>query len=187
MNSTNKHLDLLTKNVNEHIEKKGNLSYLSWSWAWSEALKADENATFEVKMFGDLPYCSIGQTCMVWVTVTLFGKPLMCQLPVMDNRNKAIPNPDAFDVNKAIMRCLAKAVALHGLGLYIYAGEDLPEPEPVQSISQEQEANIVALAQEVGADLNKFCQFLKVRNLSELAANQYDYAVMALEKKRKAA
>lgn len=136
MNNTNKHLDLLTKNVNEYIEKKGSLSYLSWSWAWSEALKADEKATFEVKMFGELPYCSIGQTCMVWVTVTLFGKPLMCQLPVMDNRNKAISNPDAFDVNKAIMRCLAKAVALHGLGLYIYAGEDLPESESAPTPAQ---------------------------------------------------
>lgn len=187
MNNTNKHLELLSKNVNEHIEKKGNLAYLSWSWAWSEALKADEKAYFEVKMFGDLPYCSIGQTCMVWVTVTLFGKPLMCQLPVMDNRNKAIANPDAFAVNTAIMRCLAKAVALHGLGLYVYAGEDLPEPEPVQAISQEQEANIVTLAQDVGAELSKLCAFLKVRNLSELGANQYDYVIAMLEKKRKAA
>lgn len=132
----NNHSKLLSVNVNDHIEKKGQLKYLSWAWAWAEALKADNNATFEVKMFGDVPYCSIGQTCMVWVTVTMFGKPLMCQLPVIDNRNKPIINPDAFAINTSIMRCLAKAVALHGLGLYIYAGEDLPEgedlPPPVQ-------------------------------------------------------
>lgn len=123
----NNHAKLLSINVNEHIEKKGQLKYLSWSWAWAEALKADDKATFNVQMFGDSPCCMIGQTCMVWVTVTMFGKPLMCQLPVMDHKNKAIANPDAFAVNTAIMRCLAKAIALHGLGLYIYAGEDLPE------------------------------------------------------------
>ena len=135
----NKHIGLLSVNVNEHVEKKGQLKYLSWAWAWAEALKADNNATFEVKMFGDMPYCSIGQTCMVWVTVTMYGKPLMCQLPVIDNRNKPIINPDAFAINTSIMRCLAKAVALHGLGLYIYAGEDLPESfddEPVQPVKK---------------------------------------------------
>jgi hypothetical protein len=140
----NNHINLLGINVNDHVEKKGNLKYLSWAWAWAEALKADANATFEVKMFGDVPYCSIGQTCMVWVTVTLFGKPLMCQLPVIDNRNKPIINPDAFAINTSIMRCLAKAVALHGLGLYIYAGEDLPEgedlPPPRQQAAPQQTA-----------------------------------------------
>jgi len=138
----NNHSKLLSVNVNDHVEKKGQLKYLSWAWAWAEALKADNNATFEVKMFGDMPYCSIGQTCMVWVTVTMFGKPLMCQLPVIDNRNKPIINPDAFAINTSIMRCLAKAVALHGLGLYIYAGEDLPEgedlPPPVTQNKQQQ-------------------------------------------------
>ena len=101
----------------------------------------ENNAKFEVKLFGDMPYCSIGQTCMVWVTVTMFGKPLMCQLPVIDNRNKPIINPDAFAINTSIMRCLAKAVALHGLGLYIYAGEDLPESfddEPAQPVTNQQ-------------------------------------------------
>jgi hypothetical protein len=70
---------------------------------------------------------------MVFCAVTAFGKTMTAQLPVMDHKNKAIPNPDAFEVNKAMQRCLAKAIALHGIGLYIYAGEDLPEapPEPV--------------------------------------------------------
>jgi hypothetical protein len=69
---------------------------------------------------------------MVFCAVTAFGKTMTAQLPVMDHKNKAIPNPDAFEVNKAMQRCLAKAIALHGIGLYIYAGEDLPEapPEP---------------------------------------------------------
>lgn len=118
---------LLKTNVNEHVEKKNNLSYLSWAWAWAEALKADPAATFKVEMFDGKPYVDINGTAMVFVTVTIFGKPMTCQLPVMDYKNKAIPNPDAFAVNTAIMRCMTKALSLHGLGLYIYAGEDLPE------------------------------------------------------------
>ena len=120
---------LLSTNVNNHTEKKGNLTYLSWAWAWAEAFKADEDATYKVEMFGDKCYMDINGTAMVFVTVTMFGKAMTCQLPVMDFRNKAILNPDAFAVNTAIMRCMTKALSLHGLGLYIYAGEDLPEGE----------------------------------------------------------
>ena len=120
---------MLSTNVNEHTEKKGGLTYLSWAWAWAEALKADEDATYKVEMFGDKCYMDINGTAMVFVTVTMFRKPMTCQLPVMDFRNKAILNPDAFAVNTAIMRCMTKALALHGLSLYIYAGEDLPEGE----------------------------------------------------------
>lgn len=121
--------DLLKLNVNDHTERKNGLTYLSWAWAWAEALKADPAATFTVQMFGDSPLCRIGKTALVFVTVTMFGKPMTCQLPVMDHRNKAIPDPDAFSVNTAIMRCMTKALALHGVGLYIYAGEDLPPDE----------------------------------------------------------
>jgi len=118
---------LLKKNVNEHVEKKNGLSYLSWAWAWAEALKADAKASYKIEMFGDKCFMDINGTAMVFVTVTMFDKPMTCQLPVMDYRNKAIPNPDAFAVNTAIMRCMTKALALHGLGLYLYSGEDVPE------------------------------------------------------------
>ena len=131
MHTTEKVLSLLTLNVNEHTEKKANLTYLSWAWAWTEALKADQDAHYQVQMWGkdgeEKCYMDINGTCMVWVTVTMFGKPMTCQLPVMDHRNKAVPNPDAFQVNTTIMRCMTKALALHGLGLYIYNGDDLPE------------------------------------------------------------
>ena len=120
---------LLSTNVNSHTEKKNNLTYLSWAWAWAEALKADEDAVYKVEMFGDKCYMDVNGTAMVFVTVTMFRKSVTCQLPVMDFRNKAILNPDAFAVNTAIMRCMTKALSLHGLGLYIYAGEDLPEGE----------------------------------------------------------
>lgn len=119
--------DLLTRNVNDRTEKKNGLTYLSWAWAWTEVLLIDEKATFEVKLFGDKCYMDINGTAMVFVTVTIFEKPMTCQLPVIDYRNKAITNPDAFQINTSIMRCLAKAIGLHGLGLYIYAGEDVPE------------------------------------------------------------
>ena len=118
---------LLKKDVNSHTEKKNNLTYLSWAWAWQEALKADPTATYKIEMFGDKCFMDINGTAMVFVTVTMFDKPMTCQLPVMDYRNKAIPNPDAFAVNTAIMRCMTKALALHGLGLYLYSGEDVPE------------------------------------------------------------
>ena len=120
---------MLSTNVNSHTEKKNNLTYLSWAWAWAEALKADPDAVYKVEMFGDKCYMDVNGTAMVFVTVTMFRKPVTCQLPVMDFRNKAILNPDAFAVNTAIMRCMTKALSLHGLGLYIYAGEDLPEGE----------------------------------------------------------
>ena len=125
-------IELLTINVNEHTEKKNGMTYLSWSWAWTEVLKADPAANFEVKMFPDgtgigmTPVMSVGDTAMIWVTCTVFGKPMTCQLPVLDFRNKPISHPNAMDVNTAIMRCLVKAIALHGLGLYIYSGEDMP-------------------------------------------------------------
>jgi hypothetical protein len=127
-------LDLLKLNVNDHVEKKQNLSYLSWAWAWAEALKADPAATFEVKLFDGKAYMDINGTGMVWVTVTVFNKPMTCFLPVMNHRNQPIQNPDAFQVNTAIMRCMVKGLALHGLGLYIYAGEDLPQSEETEPV-----------------------------------------------------
>jgi hypothetical protein len=116
-----KYQELRKVDVSKQIEKKNGLSYLSWAWAVDILLQEDATATWEYaepKAFGD--------TLMVFCTVHAFGKSMTAQLPVMDYRNKAIPNPDAFAVNTAMQRCLAKAIALHGLGLYIYAGEDLP-------------------------------------------------------------
>ena len=122
-------IDLLKINVNEYTEKKNGLTYLSWAGAWGEALKADPAVNFKVEMFDGTPLMMVGGSFMVWVTVTMFGKPVTCMLPVLDFRNKPISTPNAFDVNTSIMRCLVKAIAMHGLGLYIYAGEDAPEDD----------------------------------------------------------
>lgn len=129
--------ELLKLNVNEHVERKGNLSYLSWAWAWAEVLKYDPAATWVAHNYGpegsQQPCMWIGETAMVHCSVTIKGQRRECMLPVMDNKNNAVKNPDARKISDAIMRCMTKAIAMHGLGLYIYAGEDLPqvEPEPV--------------------------------------------------------
>ena len=122
--------ELLKINVNDHTERKGNLTYLSWAWAWAEVLKIDPAASWVAHEWADRPAMFLPDgSAMVKVSVTVKGDTKLCVLPVMDNRNRAIQNPDAFAINTAIMRCLAKAIAMHGLGLYIYAGEDLPEAE----------------------------------------------------------
>ena len=111
-------------NVNEHTEKKGQLTYLSWAWAVDTLLQHDSTATWE---FPEPKY--FGESVMVFCNVTAFGKTMKMQLPVMDNRNNAISNPDARKISDATMRCLAKCIACFGIGLYIYAGEDLPTGE----------------------------------------------------------
>ncbi|AMM23200.1 Sak single strand annealing protein [Variovorax sp. PAMC 28711] len=129
-------------NVGEKTERKGNLTYLSWAWAVDQLLRLDATATWEYK---DPVYFK--ETLMVFCSVTAFGKTMTAQLPVMDHKNKAIPQPDAFQVNTAMQRCLAKAIALHGLGLYIYAGEDLPPDEDdVPQTSHDRERIIRAAA-----------------------------------------
>ena len=155
---------LLKKSVNDHVEKKNGLSYLSWAWAWAEALKADPKASYKIEMFGDKCFMDINGTAMVFVTVTMFDKPMTCQLPVMDYRNKAIPNPDAFAVNTAIMRCMTKALALHGLGLYLYSGEDVPEEgrsvviTPTQGAMDNIPQEELQYLQEMAVDLIATCE-----------------------------
>lgn len=121
-------------NVNEHAEKKNGLTYLSWAWAWAEVKKKFPDANYTVyqnESLGGMPYFTDGKTAIVKTGVTINGIEHIEFLPVMDYKNKSIPigNITSFDVNKAIQRSLTKAAARHGLGLYIYAGEDLPEEE----------------------------------------------------------
>lgn len=120
--------ELRTINVNEHIEKKGNLSYLSWAWAVDYLLQEDPTATWG---FHEPTY--FGETVMVSCTVEAMGKSMYMHLPVMDNKNNAVKNPDSRKISDAMMRCLAKCIATFGIGLYVYAGEDVPhvEEEPI--------------------------------------------------------
>lgn len=116
--------ELRTINVNEFVERKGKFTYLSWTWAVDQLLQNDPTATWT---FGDPVY--FNESVMVFCTVTAMGKSMTCQMPVINNMNKAIANPNAMDVNTAMMRCLVKTISLFGIGLYIYAGEDLPDEE----------------------------------------------------------
>lgn len=119
-------------NVNGHVEKKNGLSYLSWAWAWAEVKKAYPTAIYTVYENKDgMLYHTDGSTAWVKTGVTIEGLEHIEYLPVMDAKNHSIPvdKITSFDVNKAVQRSLTKACARHGLGLYIYAGEDLPEGE----------------------------------------------------------
>lgn len=119
-------------NVNGKTESKNGLTYLSWAWAWGELKKNFPDATYTVYENKDgWNYHTDGKTCWVKTGVTVNGIENIEYLPIMDYKNRSIPaeNVTSFDVNKAIQRSLTKAVARHGLGLYIYAGEDLPEAE----------------------------------------------------------
>mgnify|MGYP003111944936 CR=1 FL=1 len=125
---------LVGVNVGDKIEKKGRFSYLSWSWAWQEVKNKYPDASFEVH--DDVLYPD--GTREVRVSVTIEGLTHMMWLPVMNNTTNAISNPNARDVSDARMRCLVKAIALHGLGLYIYAGEDIPQASAPQKPAPKQ-------------------------------------------------
>lgn len=119
-------------NVKDKAEKKNGLTYLSWAWAWGEVKKLHPDAVYTIYENKDgLFYHTDGRTCWVKTGVTVNGIEHIEYLPVMDHRNNSIPleKVTSFEVNKTIQRSLTKAVARHGLGLYIYAGEDLPEGE----------------------------------------------------------
>lgn len=126
MNEKNYFIELAKVNVSEHVEKKGKFSYLSWTFAVNELRKRHPDASWEVKRFNEKPFMQTELGYFVEVGVIINGIELSQIHPVLNNRNQPIETPTTFDINTSIQRCLVKAIALHGLGLYIYAGEDLP-------------------------------------------------------------
>ena len=151
--SENYFIELNKINVNDKVEKKNNLTYLSWAWAWGEVKKKHPDATYTIYENNEgWNYFTDGRTAWVKTGVTINNIEHIEYLPVMDFRNKSIPldNISSFDVNKTIQRSLTKAVARHGLGLYIYAGEDLPEddkPQKKETPDFEKEATAQKTAQ----------------------------------------
>ena len=161
-------------NVNEHVEQKNGLTYLSWAWAWAKVKELYPDATYTVYENKDgWNYHSDGKTCWVKTGVTINGLEHIEMLPVMDYRNSSIPadKVTSFDVNKAIQRSLTKACARHGLGLYIYAGEDLPEEVKKEAEEKKQkeaeellvqacnEMRVVKSVEELNAVWAKYPQF----------------------------
>ena len=157
MSETNYFEILNNLNVSGKTEKKNGLTYLSWAWAWGELKKLHPDANYRVYENADgWNYFTDGMTCWVKTGVTVNGIEHIEYLPVMDYKNKSIPakSVTSFDVNKAIQRSLTKAVARHGLGLYIYAGEDLPEDER----EEEKKAKVETISKKEVELLKKMCE-----------------------------
>ena len=146
-----KYTDLRKLDVSKYTEKKGKFTYLSWAWAVDTLLQHDESATWGYADPMTLPDGSM----MVFCTVPAFGKNMTAQLPVLDFKNQAIKNPNAMQLNTAMQRCLAKAISLHGIGLYIYQGEDLPEGDVLERIENIYKEQGVATARQYFNGLNE--------------------------------
>ena len=126
-----KYQELRKIDVSKHIEKKGQFSYLSWAYAVDTLLQYDESSVWAYSDPLTLPDGSM----MVFCTVKAFGKEMTAQLPVLDFKNQAIKNPNTMQLNTAMQRCLAKAIALFGISLHLYYGEDLPEGDVLERIT----------------------------------------------------
>ena len=153
-------------NVNSKVEKKNGLSYLSWAWAWAEVKKLHADATYTIYENKDgWNYHTDGKTGWVKTGVTINGIEHIEYLPIMDYKNKSIiaEQITSFDVNKAIQRSLTKAVARHGLGLYVYAGEDLPETETEMATAEQ-----IAELKTYVADLSVVAKYLKKDSIEQL-------------------
>ena len=209
--TTNYFATLNAINVSDHIEKKGGFSYLSWPFAVAQLRLADPTATWEVRRFFDLPYLATDLGVFVEVAVTVQGITLSQIHPVLDGRNRPLLAPTAFDINTSIQRCLVKAIALHGLGLYIYAGEDLPTvgtdatpandvpTKPTESqaptsnvrsiaptITGPQQVKLQKLVVQTGTDLQRLLEHFGINRLADLPAAEFIRVVRTLENRRAA-
>lgn len=189
-------------NVNDHVEKKGGFSYLSWPYAVAQLRLTDPTATWEVRRFHGLPYLLTEAGVFVEVAVTVAGITLSQIHPVLDSRNRPLLAPSAFDINTSIQRCLVKAIALHGLGLYVYAGEDLPQAvstgdaandgsvdvQPGAAvaplISKSQAAQIHKLVVETGTNLQRMLAYFGVAEIGQIRAADFVRVVRSLEQRR---
>lgn len=176
-------------NVNDKVEKKNNLTYLAWAYAWGEVKKNYPDATYTIyENAQGWNYHTDGRTCWVKTGVTIGGQECIEYLPVMNHANKSIPleQVTSFDVNKAIQRSLTKACARHGLGLYIYAGEDLPEEEAaVKRAEQEAGAKPKTKKEQMYEDtVQDALDEIKQCNTVEDLKNTYKHYPMLIAEKR---
>jgi len=172
-------------NVNEHVQKKGNLSYLSWTWAWSELMKRYPESYY---VFQDnrLEDGSVMVECVMTIHEGEEVATRTMWLPVMDHRNKAIINPNARDISDTRMRCLVKCISIFGLGFYIFAGQDIPQAEveeQSQPIDKAQAQRLNEMLDYSGSDVAKFLSFYKIGSVSELPKSHHEQAYNMLAKK----
>ena len=192
-------------NVNDKTEEKNGLTYLSWAWAWGEVKKKYPDTNYIIYErdtdYGPVNYFTDGNTCWVKTGVIVDGIEYIDELPVMDFKNQSIrlEKVTSFDVNKTIQRSLTKALARHGLGLYIYAGEDLPEdekeennnekPKKKESAKPQKKAEVMAtesqlkMINELGNEerIEGLKKHYKVNELSELTIDQASQAIKILK------
>lgn len=166
-------------NVQDKVEKKNGLSYLSWAWAWGEIKKRHPEANYKIyerdTEYGPVNYFTDGKTCWVKTGAIVNDIEIIEMLPVMDFKNRSIPyeHVTSFDVNKTIQRSLTKAFARHGLGLYIFAGEDLPEEEAKAKITPEQIEKIKELvAKESIPNMLTYYKIDKLEDMLEIDAKE---------------
>ena len=167
--------------VSDHVEKKNGLSYLSWAWAWMEVKKNYPEAFYTIYESEEgIIYHTDGKTCWVKTGVTIEGLEHIEYLPVMDFKNNSIPleKVTSTDVNKAIQRSLTKAAARHGMGLYIYAGEDLPE-----GAKKELDPELIAEANDEGIELQKVAAYLK-KDVDDLTDDELRRCIEAKRRNR---
>jgi len=164
--------------VSNHVEKKGQLSYLSWAWAWGVLMEHYPDSNY---IFGDNEIHADGSvTVHCWLEVEGIQRSMW--LPVMDNRNKSVQNPTSRDISDAKMRCLVKAIAMHGLGHYIYAGEDLPKAE---SISEDELKALSDMIEVTETDTDRLLKHFKVESLQAMDSAQCRQAMTMLKHKVK--
>lgn len=187
MAEKNYFVELNELNVSDKTEKKNGLTYLSWAWAWGELKKRHPDSTYTIyEDPNGRPYHTDGRTCWVKTGVTVNGIEHIEYLPVMDFKNQSIPldKITSVAVNKTIQRSLTKAVARHGLGLYIYAGEDLPEGEaseaaedptqiPSSPITKGQIAQIMAEMKRTGITAKSLCKQLGINDIAEITEARF--------------
>lgn len=180
-------------NVDKFTEQKNGLTYLSWAWAWATLKENYPNATYTIYEDAEgKNYHTDGKTAWVKTGVTVEGLEMIEYLPVMDFKNKSIPvgNITSFEVNKTIQRSLTKAIARHGLGLYLYykCDDSLPEEEPKpteEKISKDLEKKVNAICIKHG-NLDKILGYYKIKTLSELTKAQAETIVRKAQEKEKA-
>mgnify|MGYP003634997946 FL=1 len=169
---------LSTIDVNQHTEKKGRFTYLSWTWAWATLMEHYPDSTYE---FGENEIHSDGSVT-TYCTVTVKGVSHTMWLAVMNMKNQAMLNPPSTEIANTKMRCLVKALAMFGLGHYIYAGESLPL-ESNEIISYEQSVILKNLLEKTNSNVAKFCLAFKCDSVDQLLASNYNFALTKLNEK----
>ena len=178
--TTSVYQTLAAIDCSQHIEKKNGLTYLSWAWAWGILKEHYPTATYTVyENAQGCFYHTDGKTAWVKTGVTVEGIEHIEYLPVMDFKNKSIPvnNLTSFDVNKAIQRSLTKAVARHGLGLYIYAGEDLP------AATKESINELNTVIQQYAVKKNLTVEEVRTQIMNTPAGQKHDWAAVVADMK----